>query len=42
MKAIVSGASGLIGTALTKSLRDRGDTVLHLVSKIRVTTRILF
>ncbi len=33
MKAIVSGASGLIGTALTKALRDRGDTVLHLVRK---------
>jgi uncharacterized protein (TIGR01777 family) len=33
MKVIISGASGLIGTALTKALRDRGDTVLHLVRK---------
>ena len=33
MKIIVSGASGLVGTALTQSLRAQGHTVLHLVRK---------
>jgi uncharacterized protein (TIGR01777 family) len=33
MKIIVSGASGLVGTALTASLRVQGHTVLHLVRK---------
>lgn len=32
----VSGASGLIGTALVDHLRDRGDTVLRLVRKAAV------
>jgi uncharacterized protein len=31
MKIIISGASGLVGTALTKDLRTEGHTVLHLV-----------
>jgi uncharacterized protein (TIGR01777 family) len=31
MKVIISGASGLVGTALTKALRTEGHTVLHLV-----------
>jgi uncharacterized protein len=31
MKIIISGASGLVGTALTKALRTDGQTVLHLV-----------
>ena len=31
MKIIVSGASGLVGTALTTALRADGHTVLHLV-----------
>jgi uncharacterized protein (TIGR01777 family) len=33
MKIIVSGASGLVGAALTQSLRDQGHKVLHLVRK---------
>jgi len=33
MKIIVSGASGLVGAALTQSLRAQGHTVLHLVRK---------
>jgi len=33
MKIIVSGASGLVGAALTQSLRDQGHMVLHLVRK---------
>jgi uncharacterized protein len=33
MKIIVSGASGLVGTALTKSLHAEGHTVLRLVRK---------
>jgi len=33
MKIIVSGASGLVGAALTRSLRAQGHTVLHLVRK---------
>lgn len=33
---VVSGASGLIGTALVAQLRDRGDTVLRLVRKAAV------
>ena len=35
MKIIVSGASGLVGAALTQSLRDQGHKVLHLVRKPR-------
>jgi uncharacterized protein (TIGR01777 family) len=31
MKIIISGASGLVGAALTKDLRTEGHTVLHLV-----------
>ena len=31
MKIIISGASGLVGTALTKAFRTDGHTVLHLV-----------
>jgi uncharacterized protein (TIGR01777 family) len=31
MKIIISGASGLVGTALTNVLRAEGDTVKHLV-----------
>jgi uncharacterized protein (TIGR01777 family) len=31
MKVLISGASGLVGTALTESLRSEGHTVLHLV-----------
>ena len=31
MKIIISGASGLLGTALTNVLRAEGDTVKHLV-----------
>ncbi len=31
LRVVVGGASGLIGTALTASLRDRGDRVLPLV-----------
>ena len=31
MKIIISGASGLVGAALTKALRTEGHTVLHLV-----------
>ena len=33
MKIIVSGASGLVGVALTQSLLAQGHTVLHLVRK---------
>lgn len=33
---VVSGASGLIGTALVSRLRERGDTVLRLVRKAAV------
>ena len=33
MKIIISGASGLVGTALTGALRSQGHTVLHLVRK---------
>ncbi|MGD0965525.1 MAG: TIGR01777 family oxidoreductase [Candidatus Acidiferrales bacterium] len=35
MKIIVSGASGLIGTALTAALGGQGHTVLHLVRNQR-------
>ncbi len=31
MKILISGASGLVGTALTKALRAEGGTVAHLV-----------
>src|ERR1700685_3138714 len=31
MKVLVSGGSGLVGTALTESLRSDGHTVAHLV-----------
>jgi uncharacterized protein len=31
MEVLISGASGLVGTALTESLRSEGHTVLHLV-----------
>jgi uncharacterized protein (TIGR01777 family) len=31
MKVIISGASGLVGTALTKDLRTEGHIVMHLV-----------
>src|SRR5271170_2919220 len=31
MKIVISGASGLVGTALTRELQDRGDTVARLV-----------
>jgi NAD dependent epimerase/dehydratase family enzyme len=31
MKVLVSGGSGLVGTALTESLRSEGHTVAHLV-----------
>jgi uncharacterized protein (TIGR01777 family) len=33
MKVIISGASGLVGTALTRALRAESHTVLHLVRK---------
>ncbi len=33
MKVAVTGASGLIGSALTASLRDRGDQVVTLVRR---------
>jgi uncharacterized protein (TIGR01777 family) len=33
MKIIISGASGLVGTALTGALRSQGHSVLHLVRK---------
>ena len=31
MKVLISGGSGLVGTALTESLRSEGHTVAHLV-----------
>jgi uncharacterized protein (TIGR01777 family) len=31
MKVLISGGSGLVGTALTESLRSQGHTVAHLV-----------
>ncbi len=31
MKVLISGGSGLVGTALTESLRSQGHTVTHLV-----------
>ena len=33
MRALISGASGLIGTALTERMLGRGDDVLHLVRR---------
>lgn len=33
MKIVIGGASGLIGSALVKALRDRGDNVLRLVRR---------
>lgn len=33
MKVVIGGASGLIGSALVKALRDRGDSVLRLVRR---------
>ncbi len=33
MRALISGASGYIGQALTKSLLERGDEVVHLVRR---------
>ncbi len=33
MRALISGASGLIGTALTERLLARGDEVVHLVRR---------
>ena len=33
MKVLVSGASGLIGSALSKALKERGDAVTRLVRK---------
>lgn len=33
MKIVIGGASGLIGSALAKALRDRGDSVLRLVRR---------
>ncbi len=33
MKVLVSGATGLIGTALRQALADRGDTVVRLVRR---------
>ena len=33
MRALISGASGYIGRALTKRLLERGDEVVHLVRR---------
>lgn len=33
MNIVIAGSSGLIGTALTTALRERGDNVVHLVRR---------
>ena len=39
MKVAVTGASGLIGSALTASLRDSGDQVVTLVRRTPASRR---
>jgi uncharacterized protein len=38
LRVLVSGSSGLIGSALVKSLRERGDTVVRLVRSESATS----